>query len=89
MRFGSSSNSSSIKAMSISPAICDPKMIERPQPFGVPGEPISEQDVALKISSMPAEGDIVNTNHFGQFRLVKELSAGGEGIIAYSGDRDR
>lgn len=69
-----------VKAVPTS-AVLKQKMPEGPQPFAVPSAPISETDIALRTSSVPAEGEFISTVRSGNFRLGKALSAGGEGTI--------
>lgn len=50
-------------------------------PFEICQDPFIEKAVVLKISGIPAEGDFVFSGGHGRIRLLKALSAGGEGTI--------
>jgi TPR repeat protein/serine/threonine protein kinase len=63
----------------------------RPQlvPFELCKTPISEKPSLLRISAIPKEGDTLSSGNPGTVRLVKTLSAGGEGTIFETDHPDR
>ncbi len=50
-------------------------------PFELRKNPFIEKSVTLKVSEIPKEGDIVSSGENGRVRILKTLSAGGEGTI--------
>ena len=50
-------------------------------PFEIVKAPIIERAVVLNASGTPTEGDVVSSGEHGRIRLLKTLSAGGEGTI--------
>lgn len=70
-----------IKTHAATQNVVKPKRPERPQPFAESGMPTTDTDVALRTSAIPVEGDLITTVRHDDFRLLKALSAGGEGTI--------
>lgn len=58
-------------------------------PFELHKEPTTEKPVNLSISAVPKEGEYVYSGENGKIRLVKSLSAGGEGTIFETDQPDR
>jgi hypothetical protein len=63
----------------------------RPQlvPFALCKTPISETPTLLRTSAIPKEGDSLSSGNSGTVRLVKIISAGGEGTIFDTDHTDR
>lgn len=58
-------------------------------PFEVCKDPLIEKAVVLTVSGIPSEGGVVSSSRHGRVRLLKTLSAGGEGTIFETDRGDR
>lgn len=57
-------------------------------PFEIRKTPSIEKSIVLAVSGLPTEGDVVSSGEYGRIRLLKTLSAGGEGTIFETDRRD-